>query len=100
MRRQALGAGYAAGGGTAEAAAERRREADPERRGYVVYRGVCTEGGAVAGAALGGVGSGAAGNQGESSWHDEWGLESFQTWGSGLRFASVPLAGPERVRKA
>ncbi len=51
--------------------------AAPQRRGYHVYRGVCC---------------GSAGDE-----EGEWGLDSFQTWGPGLRFASVPLAGDERV---
>ena len=59
-------------------------DATPERRGYVVYRGVC------AGSAVGCEGR-------EGGAQEQWGSESFQTWGPGLRFASVPLAGDERV---
>lgn len=66
IRRQALG--------------ETAGEAEPVRRGYVVYRGVCAAEGGAAGAG--------------------WDLESFQTWGAGKRFASVPLAGAERVSAA
>ncbi|CAM9440378.1 unnamed protein product [Ascophyllum nodosum] len=59
-------------------------DATPERRGYVVYRGVC------AGSAVGCEGR-------EGGAQEQWGSESFQTWGPGLRFASVPLAGDERM---
>lgn len=75
--------------------AEAAGAAAPGRRGYVVYRGVCSSrrrSSAVAAAAA------AAGGQGEGGGQEGWGLESFQTWGPGLRFASVPLAGDERVR--
>lgn len=74
--------------------------ASPKRRGYTVYRGVVSKGGgssssgakdADADADIAGQGEGGGDEMG-------WGLESFQTWGPGLRFASVPLAGDERVR--
>lgn len=65
--------------------------AAPQRRGYVVYRGVC-RGDKRSAAAVEAPGGGEGGGQ------EGWGLDSFQTWGPGLRFASVPLAGDERVR--
>lgn len=71
--------------------AEAAGEAAPRRRGYVVYRGVCGGSESSAAAEAGGGGEERRGEEG-------WGLESFQTWGPGLRFASVPLAGDERVR--
>lgn len=81
----------------AAAAAAPGREVDGEggvleRRGYVVYRGVCA-------AVLASTSSAAvdvAAAEGSERERD-WCLESFQTWGSGLRFASVPLAGDKRV---
>lgn len=57
-----------------------------------MYRGVCTESAAKEAFA----GAGDVGEAGEG-WVP-WGTDSFQTWGPGLRFASVPLAGEERVR--
>ncbi|CAN0492570.1 unnamed protein product [Laminaria digitata] len=68
-----------------------------ERRGYVVYRGVCTAN-SVAVATAGEGGGGVRKREGGGSrLLGELGLDSFQTWGPGLRFASVPLAGEERV---
>lgn len=76
--------------------------AEAKRRGYVVYRGVCNAGLEVSEherrenmakeRGNGGMPTGGGGGGGG------WGLESFQTWGPGLRFASVPLARKERVR--
>ena len=76
MRRKALLGSLGADAAAADtvAAVAAAAAADPQRRGYHVYRGVCSAG------------------DGEG-----WGLESFQTWGPGLRFAPVPLAGRERV---
>eukprot|EP00752_Nemacystus_decipiens_P002018 g1936.t1 len=65
-------------------------EAAPQRRGYAVYRGVCRHGGGRSDADVEAGG-------GEDRKEGGWGLESFQTWGPGLRFASVPLAGDERM---
>ncbi|CAM9843114.1 unnamed protein product [Ectocarpus sp. 6 AP-2014] len=64
--------------------------AGPRRRGYTVYRGVCSSSSSSSSRPL---------PEG-APWIDEeggWGLASFQTWGPGLRFASVPLAGDERM---
>ncbi|CAM9655686.1 unnamed protein product, partial [Ectocarpus sp. 8 AP-2014] len=68
--------------GGSEAAA-----AGPRRRGYTVYRGVCSSS------------SSRRSPEGASRIDEKggWGLASFQTWGPGLRFASVPLAGDERT---
>ncbi|CAN0252428.1 unnamed protein product, partial [Hapterophycus canaliculatus] len=76
--------------------------ASPKRRGYTVYRGVvCSSGSPSSAAAGAGPANDTAADlagQGDGG-HDEagWGLASFQTWGPGLRFASVPLAGSERM---
>lgn len=75
---------------SASLGAEAAGAAAPQRRGYVVYRGVCSSGSG------GSAASGAVEAGGEEG---GWGLDSFQTWGPGLRFASVPLAGDERVRE-
>ncbi|CAN0143679.1 unnamed protein product [Ectocarpus fasciculatus] len=72
----------AVGGSEAAAAA-------PRRRGYAVYRGVCSSSNS----------SSRCSPEGAPRIDEEegWGLASFQTWGPGLRFASVPLAGDERM---
>ncbi|CAM9208315.1 unnamed protein product [Ectocarpus sp. 4 AP-2014] len=73
--------------GRSEAAA-----AGPRRRGYTVYRGVCSSSSSSSS-------SSRRSPEGASRMDEEggWGLASFQTWGPGLRFASVPLAGDARM---
>lgn len=90
VRNDAMLVPLGAEAATVAAAAAAAAVTTPQRRGYVVYRGVCSRRSAAAAAAT------AAG--GEEGGREDWGLESFQTWGPGLRFASVPLAGDERVR--
>ncbi|CAM9793747.1 unnamed protein product [Scytosiphon promiscuus] len=72
----------------------------PERRGYTVYRGVVSSsGGRSSASADTGPAASTADDRAGRGVDDavEWGLDSFQTWGPGLRFASVPLGGDERM---
>ncbi|CAM9354549.1 unnamed protein product [Ectocarpus sp. 13 AM-2016] len=75
--------------GTGAVAGSEAAAAGPRRRGYTVYRGVCSSSGS----------SSRRSPEGAPRINEEggWGLASFQTWGPGLRFASVPLAGDERM---
>ncbi|CAM9951535.1 unnamed protein product [Ectocarpus sp. 12 AP-2014] len=74
--------------GTGAVAGSEAAAAGPRRRGYTVYRGVCSS-----------SSSSRRSSEGAPRIDEEggWGLASFQTWGPGLRFASVPLAGDERM---
>lgn len=96
VRRETLGCG----------GREKNSVTMPERRGYVVYRGVCSLSAATEEAPEHGFAARASGGGGGDEVQlggrrsrEHWGLESFQTWGPGLRFASVPLARDERVRQ-
>lgn len=72
--------------------------ASPQRRGYTVFRGVVCSSEDPSSADGPASAVDRDGQDGEGDDGAEWGLQSFQTWGPGLRFASVPLAGNERVR--